>query len=72
MLLTGYADFAEEVVSECIADFKARGIYEDVDYGSPATSRGVLNYTASATNVLWAANLLVKSKTVDTTPRALN
>ena len=37
---------------------KAHGIYEDVDYGTPYTSRGVLNYTASATNVLWAAKLL--------------
>ena len=63
MLATGHADFAEEIVSECIADFKAHGIYEDVDYGSPATSHGVLNYTASATNVLWAANLLLQSRT---------
>ena len=41
-------------------DFKARGIYEDVDYGKPATNHGVLNYTASATNALWAAKLLEK------------
>lgn len=58
MLATGHANFANEVVGECIDDFKAHGIYEDVDYGSPATSRGVLNYTASATNVLRAAKKL--------------
>ena len=38
------------------------GIFEDVDYGRPATSHGVLNYTASATNALWAAKLLEKHR----------
>ena len=62
MLSTGNADFVEGVLAECIADFKSGGIYEDVDYGIPAKSKGVLNYTASATNVLWAANLLKKAR----------
>ena len=43
---------------------KSNGIYEDVDFGpnnpSPRYAHGVLNYTASATNALWAAQLLEK------------
>jgi len=43
---------------------KSNGIYEDVDFGpnnpSPRYAHGVLNYTASATNALWAAKLLEK------------
>ena len=58
MLATGHADFAEAMLSEAIADFKAHGVYEDIDYGWPTQSKGVLNYTASATNVLWAAKRL--------------
>jgi hypothetical protein len=58
MIATGHADFAMQLLRECVADFKQYGIYEDVDRGFPATSKGVLNYTASATNVLWAAKLL--------------
>eukprot|EP01043_Picozoa_sp_COSAG02_P002332 COSAG02_NODE_54_length_43941_cov_54.857990_8_plen_61_part_00 len=38
----------------------AAWIYEDIDYGRLATSHGVLNYTESATNALWAAKLLEK------------
>lgn len=60
MIATGHADFAEELLTEAIADFKQRGVYEDVDDGFPAHSKGVLNYTASATNALWAAKLLEK------------
>jgi hypothetical protein len=55
LVATGHTDFARQLLGECIDDFKTHGIYEDVDYGTPATSRGVLNYTASATNVLKAA-----------------
>ena len=58
LLATGHAEFAEQLLSEAVADFMANGIYEDVDYGFPAHSKGVLNYTASATNVLWAAKRL--------------
>ena len=58
MLTTGHANFAEQLLSEAVADFKAHGVYEDVDYGFPAHSKGVLNYTASATNTLWAAKRL--------------
>ena len=58
MIGTGHADFAEELLAEAVADFKTRGIYEDVDDGYPAHSKGVLNYTASATSALWAAKLL--------------
>ena len=41
----------------------AGGIYEDIDDGFPAGAppsryHGVLNYTASASNALWAAKLL--------------
>ena len=62
MLATGHADFLTTLLTEALADFKAHGIYEDVDYGRPATSHGVLNYTASATNALWAAKLLQKHR----------
>ena len=58
LIQTGHASFAEKLLQTCVQDFKANGIYEDVDYGLPVKSRGVLNYTASVTNVLWAANLL--------------
>jgi hypothetical protein len=44
----------------CARWITGSGIFEDVDYGRPATSHGVLNYTASATNALWAAKLLEK------------
>jgi hypothetical protein len=54
----GSIRFARAVVSACMADFEAGGIYEYVDYGHPARAMGVLNYTASATNVLWAARKL--------------
>ena len=56
--ITGHASFAQGVVAGCIGDFMAHGIYEDVDYGRPVESHGVLNYTASATNALWAARYL--------------
>eukprot|EP00656_Telonema_subtile_P029788 TRINITY_DN32869_c0_g1_i1.p1 TRINITY_DN32869_c0_g1~~TRINITY_DN32869_c0_g1_i1.p1 ORF type:complete len:436 (-),score=61.60 TRINITY_DN32869_c0_g1_i1:175-1482(-) len=58
MINTGNVGFAETLLEECISDFKQNGIYEDVDYGLPAVSKGVLNYTASAANVLQAAKLL--------------
>ena len=58
LIRTGHSGFAQSLLQECIDDFKTNGIYEDVDYGLPAHSRGVLNYTASATNVLWAATKL--------------
>lgn len=58
MIRTGHADFAKELLAEAIDDFKTGGIYEDVDYGFPAHAKGVLNYTASATNVLLAARML--------------
>ena len=63
MLQTGHEDFAQSLLADAIADFKAHGIYEDVDYGIPAGSpaapyHGVLNYTASATNVLQAVRML--------------
>ena len=45
-----------------VHDHDWAGIYEDVDYGRPATSHGVLNYTASATNALWAGKLLDKHR----------
>lgn len=57
---TGFGPFAELLVSAAVTDFKQNGIYEDVDYGRPATSRGVLNYTASVVNVLAAARLLTR------------
>ena len=43
-----------------VADFQANGIFEDVNHGRlvGTQSHGVLNYTASATNVLWAAKML--------------
>ena len=60
---TGHADFARELVGACVADFKRYGVFEDVNHrqlkpSSIDTSFGVLNYTASATNVLWAAKML--------------
>ena len=58
MLATGHSTFLTEILTEAVSDFKSHGIYEDIDYGRPATSHGVLNYTASATNALWAAKLL--------------
>jgi hypothetical protein len=58
MIATGHAGFAKQLLRECIDDFQQNGIYEDVDNGFPAHSKGVLNYTASATNVLLAAKLL--------------
>ena len=57
-MATGHETFARRLVAECITDFKQHGIYEDVNYGFPANSHGVLNYTASATSVLWAAKRL--------------
>ena len=62
MIGTGHAAFAEQLLEEAVGDFKARGIYEDVDYGLPYTGHGVLNYTASATSVLWAAELLAAQR----------
>ena len=58
MIGTGHIGFARALLAEAVDDFKAHGIYEDIDYGTPAMSHGVLNYTASATNALWAAKLL--------------
>ena len=55
-LQTGHGAAAVTLLKECVSDFKQRGIYEDVNWALGA--RGVLNYTASATNVLWAAKLL--------------
>ena len=66
LLNTNHADFAETLLAEAIEDFKLHGIYEDVDYDLPnGGTRGVLNYTASATNVLWGAKLLGAFKTGD-------
>ena len=62
MLATGHAGFLTTLLTEALADFKKHGIYEDVDYNRPATSHGVLNYTASATTALWAAKLLQKHR----------
>eukprot|EP00041_Stephanoeca_diplocostata_P023209 m.565514 g.565514 ORF g.565514 m.565514 type:complete len:555 (+) comp22245_c0_seq1:229-1893(+) len=59
MIATNNTPFARQVLEACVADFKANGIYEDVDYGRPAVSKGVLNYTASATNVLYAVKELL-------------
>ena len=50
--------FLERTLGACVDDFKVHGIFEDVDYGRPSQSHGVLNYTASVTNVLWAARQL--------------
>lgn len=58
LLSTGRAEFARQLLRATIADFKTGGVYEDVDYGRPATSKGVLNYTASATNTLRAVREL--------------
>lgn len=58
LIQTGHTDFAKELLSEAIDDFKTSGVYEDVDYGFPAHAKGVLNYTASASNALLAARLL--------------
>ena len=58
LLQNGHGAFLESLLGAAVADFKAHGIYEDVDYGLPATAHGVLNYTASATNALLAAKLL--------------
>jgi hypothetical protein len=49
---------------------KSNGIYEDINQKGPTNptpsySHGVLNYTASATNALWAAKLLEKHKAGD-------
>lgn len=66
LLATGHAEFAEALLSDAIANFKMNGIFEDVDFGptnpDPAYAHGVLNYTASATNALWAAQLLEKHR----------
>ena len=56
LLQNGHGAFLESLLGAAVADFKAHGIYEDVDYGLPATAHGVLNYTASATNALLAAS----------------
>ena len=56
----GHGAFATELLRDAVADFKAHGVYEDVDRGLPAVSNGVLNYTASATNALLAARVLAR------------
>lgn len=61
MKTTGHLQFATSVLSDAVADFKANGIYEDVDYGYPASSRGVLNYTDSVTNTLLATQILLSA-----------
>jgi hypothetical protein len=50
MKATGHASFAESIIADAIHDFKTGGIYEDVDYGYPANSKGVLNYTVRVAN----------------------
>ena len=63
LLATGRASASTQLVVEAISDFKLRGgIYEDVDDGLPSKSVGVLNYTASATNALFAASLVLTTK----------
>ena len=57
----GFLAFAKSVVLAAVADFEANGVYEDVDYGCPATSTGVLNYTASATNALAALQAVART-----------
>ena len=59
LLQNGHGAFLESLLGAAVADFKAHGIYEDVDYGLPATAHGVLNYTASATNALLVFLLLL-------------
>ena len=74
LVATGHAAVAEALLVECIDDFKRNGIYEDVadraggragegghgqgQEGREGQGHGVLNYTASATNVLWAAKFV--------------
>eukprot|EP00937_MAST-01D_sp_MAST-1D-sp2_P005053 g5053.t1 len=55
---TGHAPFARQLVASAVDDFKAHGVFECVDRGTPVVSNGVLNYTASATSVLLAARQL--------------
>jgi glycogen debranching enzyme len=59
LIATGYAEEASKLLEQTIDDFRRHGIYEDVDRGHPATSQGVLNYTASATNVLRASRMVL-------------
>ena len=59
LVATGHADAAARLLRQTIADFKEHGIYEDVDRGHPTSSVGVLNYTASAANVLWASRMVL-------------
>ena len=62
LLATGHRSFAQKVLTNATDNFKVNGIFEAVDYIKPGAApyHGVLNYTASATNALWAAQLLLK------------
>eukprot|EP01052_Picozoa_sp_SAG31_P032263 SAG31_NODE_3519_length_4165_cov_2.486227_6_plen_66_part_00 len=57
------------MMHRCVLLQKSHGIYEDVNFNphssAPKYYHGVLNYTASATNALWAAKFLKQHKAGD-------
>jgi hypothetical protein len=59
-LNTGHVEFARRVVHAAVHDFELNGIYECVD-SKETISNGVLNYTASASSVLWSVRAVVEN-----------